>query len=176
MGIADRAMRSPMSLARPLQPSYFKPCTRAFAGGRKTTAKLAAESPGPHSAHSTQVSAATTPDPTGNPHRRQRGHGGARSRVRQGLQTNSAERSRGRWSLQPRQTAGRKNSRNSAASARPFTRGCAQTGRLPGPASLARSGRPHPTSLRRTRRPGARASPRHPQPESQGVWRLLRMA
>ena len=169
-------MRSPMSLARPLQPPYFKPCTRAFAGGRKTTAKLAAVSPGPHPTHSMHVSAATAPDPTGNPHRRQRGHGAPRSRVRQGLQTNSAERSSGRWSRQPRQTAGRKNSRSSAASARPFTRGCAQGGRIPGHASSPRSGRSHPTSVRRKRRPGAQASPRHPQPESQGVWRLLRMA
>ena len=169
-------MRSPMSLARPLQPSYFKPCTRAFAGGRRTTAKLAAESPGPHPAHSTQVSAATAPDPTGNPHRRQRGHGGPRSRVRQGLHTNSAERSSGRWSRQPRHTAGRKNSKSSATSARPITRGWAKTGQLPSPASLPRSGRPHPKSVRRTRRPGSRASPRHPQPESQDVWRPLQMA
>ena len=169
-------MRSPMSLASPLQPSYFKPCTRAFAGGRKTTAKLAAEIPGPHPTHSRQVSAATAPDPTGKPHRGQRGHAAPRSRVRQALQTNSAERSRGRWSRQPRQTPGRKNSRSSATSARPFTRGCAQTGRLPKLASSPRSGRPLRTIVRRTRRPGARASPRHPQPESQDVWRLLRMA
>lgn len=130
-GIAHRAMRSPMSPARVLHPSYFKPCTRAFAGGRKTTAKAAAESSGHHPAHSTQESAAMAPDPTGNPHRGQRGHGAPRRRVRQAPQTNSAERSRGRWSRQPRQTAGRKKPRSSVASARPLTRGCAQTGRLP---------------------------------------------
>ena len=128
-----------MILARPLQPSYFKPRTRAFAGGRKTTAKLAAESSGPHPAHSKQISAATAPDPTGNPHRRQRGQDGPRSRVRQGLQTNSAEHSSGRWSRQPRQTAGRKKSRSSAASTWQFKRGCAQPEWLPRPASSRRS-------------------------------------
>ena len=170
-GIADRAMRSPMRLARPLHPSYFKPCTRAVAGGRKTTEKHAPDSSGRHPAHSKQVSAAGAPDPRGNPQRRQRGHGGARSRVRQEPQTSAPEHSSARWSLQPRQTAGRKKSRSSAASARPVTRSARGTERLPRPPSSLRSVLPHPTSVRRPRHPGAPASPRRLQPESRAVWR-----
>ena len=174
-GIADRAIRSPMRLARPLHPSYFKPCTRAVAGGRRTTEKPAAESSERHPVHSKQLSAAGAPDPRGNAQRRQRGHGGARSRVRQGLQTNSPERSRARWSPQPRQTAGRKKSRSSAASG-PLTRSGRGTDRLPRPPSSRRSMRPHPTSVRRPRHPGAPASPRRLRPESQAVSRPTQTA
>ena len=174
-GIADRAIRSPMSPARPLHPSYFKPCTRAFAGGRKTTAKLAAASSGPHPAHSKQPSAATAPDPRGKPHRRQRGQGGPRSRVRQQPQTNSPEHSSGRWSRQPRQTAGRKKSRSSAASVWPFTRWRDETEWLPTPASLHRSERLLPTRVRRPRPLGVPASPRHLRPGSQDAWTPPRM-